>query len=163
MPPKRRSTSGSTGASNRQSTLTFHGRSNKISKPSKGPVGKPSVTSNTTPANKTKVDPLIAESIVRTNLRAASSPDISEPTTAEAALLEQVESEAARQAVERTKEEEEALKVTEAQIKKYWQAKESQRKAPRVHQEDLSLHEKVLREWDVSGHYGVSSIAKCLL
>jgi hypothetical protein len=27
---------------------------------------------------------------------------------------------------------------------------------PRVHQEDLAVHERVLRLWDVSGEYGVS-------
>ena len=27
--------------------------------------------------------------------------------------------------------------------------------APRVHQQALGLHEKVLREWDTSGQYGV--------
>ncbi|EME40842.1 hypothetical protein DOTSEDRAFT_108411, partial [Dothistroma septosporum NZE10] len=51
-------------------------------------------------------------------------------------------------------EEAEARKITETQIKRYWRAKEQERKAPRVHQEDLSVHEKVLREWDMSGQYG---------
>lgn len=51
-------------------------------------------------------------------------------------------------------EESRARKVTETQIKKYWRAKELERKAPRVHQEGLTLHEKVLREWDMSGQFG---------
>ena len=46
--------------------------------------------------------------------------------------------------------------MTEAAIKKYWAAKEKQRLALRVHQGDLSLYEKVLREFDMSGQYGVS-------
>jgi len=29
--------------------------------------------------------------------------------------------------------------------------------APRVHQQALGLHEKVLREWDTSSQYGVCS------
>ena len=53
-------------------------------------------------------------------------------------------------------EEERARKVTDTQIKKYWRQKEQERLAPRVHQEDLSVYEKVLREWDMSGQYGVS-------
>lgn len=55
-------------------------------------------------------------------------------------------------------EEAQARKITDAQIKKYWRAKEQERLAPRVHQEELGLYEKVLREWDMSGQYGVSEI-----
>jgi len=47
-----------------------------------------------------------------------------------------------------------ARKLSSKQIHSYWQAKEAERSAPRVHQEGLSLHEKVLREWDMSGQYG---------
>ena len=53
-------------------------------------------------------------------------------------------------------EEAQARKISEAQIKRYWRQKEQQRMVPRVHQEDLSLHEKILREWDMSNQYGVS-------
>jgi DNA polymerase delta subunit 4 len=58
-------------------------------------------------------------------------------------------------------EEQRARKISDAQIKKYWRAKEAQRLAPRVHQEDLGVREKVLREWDMSGEFGVSHF--CLL
>ncbi|EXJ84404.1 hypothetical protein A1O3_05071 [Capronia epimyces CBS 606.96] len=47
-----------------------------------------------------------------------------------------------------------AEKVTAAQLKKYWQAEEDSRLAPRVHQENLSLHEKILRHFDLSSQYG---------
>ncbi|KAM3507593.1 hypothetical protein MY10362_001667 [Beauveria mimosiformis] len=47
-----------------------------------------------------------------------------------------------------------AENTSDAQIGKYWRSIEAQRIAPRVHQEDLSLHEKVLRYFDVSSHYG---------
>jgi DNA polymerase delta subunit 4 len=53
-------------------------------------------------------------------------------------------------------EETRARKITETQIKKFWREKESDRLVPRVHQEDLGVHERVLRLWDVSGEYGVS-------
>lgn len=53
-------------------------------------------------------------------------------------------------------EEAQARKITDSQIKKFWREKESERLVPRVHQEDLSVREKVLREWDVSGEYGVN-------
>lgn len=53
-------------------------------------------------------------------------------------------------------EETRARKITETQIKKFWREKENDRLVPRVHQEDLGVHERVLRLWDVSGEYGVS-------
>lgn len=55
---------------------------------------------------------------------------------------------------ERTPEEVKALKVTDAQIKRYWRERENERRAPRVHQGDLSVEEKVLRYWDMSSQYG---------
>lgn len=61
-------------------------------------------------------------------------------------------------------EEEQARKITDTQIKQYWRKKEQERLAPRVHQEDLTVYEKVLREWDMSGQYGVSyasSVPRC--
>jgi DNA polymerase delta subunit 4 len=53
-------------------------------------------------------------------------------------------------------EEARARKMSEAQIKKFWREQESLRLVPRVHQEDLDVHERVLRLWDVSNTYGVS-------
>lgn len=54
-----------------------------------------------------------------------------------------------------TREEQEAERVGEAQINKYWREKELARKFKRIHQEDLSLHEKVCREFDTDGRFGV--------
>jgi hypothetical protein len=51
----------------------------------------------------------------------------------------------------------EAKKVSTAQMNKYWIAKENLMKAPRAHFEKLSVSEKILREWDVDGRYGVST------
>jgi DNA polymerase delta subunit 4 len=75
--------------------------------------------------------------------------------SSEAAIAEQVLSVKAE--VKRSPEEEKASKVTAAQIKRYWRDREAERRAPRVHQEDLSVEEKVLRLWDMSSQYGVSS------
>ncbi|KAI5467037.1 DNA polymerase delta, subunit 4-domain-containing protein [Mariannaea sp. PMI_226] len=47
-----------------------------------------------------------------------------------------------------------AEKITGAQIKSYYKGIENQWKSPRVHQEGLSLEEKVLRYFDVSSQYG---------
>ncbi|KAJ9604374.1 hypothetical protein H2200_011208 [Cladophialophora chaetospira] len=47
-----------------------------------------------------------------------------------------------------------AEKITDAQLKKYWQKEEDSRLAPRVHQQALPLHEKILRHFDLSSQYG---------
>lgn len=141
MPPKRRSSG--PASKSQQSTLAFHGASNKVTK----------AGARVQDAKKNLVD--------ATNTRDAK-PEIieiedTEPTTSEAAIIGQTEREVKAQQVESTPEEERAKRITEAAIKKYWIAKEKQRMAPRVHQQELSLHEKVLREFDMSAHYGVSS------
>jgi DNA polymerase delta subunit 4 len=150
MPASKRRTSGgpttaSKSKSKSQSTIAFHGKSNKVTKPSTG------LTSN-----KTKKDPGLLDSISQTDLSAEADPDLKEPTTAEVSIAEQAEAEAQAPV---TPEEEEASQVKEAQIKKYWREKENLRKAPRVHQEGLSLHEKVCREFDTNGRYGVCILA----
>jgi len=47
-----------------------------------------------------------------------------------------------------------AAKMSDAAIQKYWRKVEAERMAKRVHQEDLTLSEKVLRYFDVSSQYG---------
>jgi len=181
MPPKRRSAGARTTPTSQQATLSFHGKRNKVTKPSAAQRAKDA-----------KKDPALVEDVVRTEIKAEGETDLVEPTTAEKAIEQQVEDEASRldtardpiQAGHRaTKtedvlggralqsdagavggagsgwvgdEEAQAKKITEAQIRRYWLAKEQERLAPRVHQQDLTLHEKVLREWDMSGQYGVS-------
>ncbi|KAL3421962.1 DNA polymerase delta [Phlyctema vagabunda] len=54
----------------------------------------------------------------------------------------------------KTAEEERASRVSDAQIKRYWKTREGERKAPRVHQADLSMEEKILRLFDTSSQYG---------
>jgi DNA polymerase delta subunit 4 len=49
-----------------------------------------------------------------------------------------------------------AESLSDAAITRYWRKLESERMAKRVHQEDLSTGEKVLRYFDVSSQYGVS-------
>ncbi|CAO2654852.1 Nn.00g115850.m01.CDS01 [Neocucurbitaria sp. VM-36] len=138
MPPKRRSTGPATKA--QQSTLAFHGASNKVTKAGARAQG----------AKKNLLDEPAIKDI---NPEIVEIED-TEPTTAEAAIIDQTEQEIKAQEVESTPEEDQARRVTGAAIKKYWAAKERQRMAPRVHQQDLSVHEKILREFDMSAHYG---------
>ncbi|RDA83815.1 hypothetical protein CP532_4613 [Ophiocordyceps camponoti-leonardi (nom. inval.)] len=55
---------------------------------------------------------------------------------------------------ERTEAEVRAESVSNAQMASYWREVELQRKAPRVHQQDVEMCEKVLRYFDVSSQYG---------
>lgn len=143
MPPKRRAP-GPT-AKSQQSTLAFHGGANKITKAgARAQDAKKNVLSkSTTEAVKPEVIDL--EIVEETK-----------PTTVEADIIDQTEKEVAAQKAESNPEDEAARRITDAAIKKYWAAKEKQRIASRVHQDNQSLHEKVLREFDMSGQYGVS-------
>jgi DNA polymerase delta subunit 4 len=76
--------------------------------------------------------------------------------SSEAAVAEQARVEVERSKKERTEEEERASKVTDAQIRRYWKEREAERKAPRVHQEGVSVEERVLRLFDMSSQFGVS-------
>lgn len=51
----------------------------------------------------------------------------------------------------------EALGLPETKLKSYWAAKERERKAPRIHQEGLSVRDKILREFDMSSRFGYDS------
>jgi DNA polymerase delta subunit 4 len=75
--------------------------------------------------------------------------------SSEAAVAEQARVEVDRSKAEKTAEEERASKITDAQIRRYWKEREAERKAPRVHQEDVSVEEKVLRLFDMSSQFGV--------
>jgi DNA polymerase delta subunit 4 len=141
MPPKRRTSGPATKA--QQSTLAFHGSTNRVTKPvSKVQNGKNNALSK--PAVNS-IEPAII------NIDAIDKP---KPTTIEADVIGQVEKDVA---AESTPEEEAAKRITDAAIKKYWASKEKQRLAQRVHQQELNVYEKVLREFDVSGQYGVSA------
>jgi DNA polymerase delta subunit 4 len=149
MPPKRRTSGPATKA--QQSTLAFHGSTNKVTKPvSKVQNGKKSALSKSAAKS---IEPATID------IDAIDKP---KPTTVEADVISQVEKDVA---AESTPEEEAAKRITDAAIEKYWVSKEQQRLAQRVHQQDLSVYEKVLREFDVSGQYGVSAhedILRCL-
>lgn len=173
MPPKKRTSSQrTTGPQQRsQGTLSFgKGQQNRVTKPAAVAAQQ---------SKKSKKDPALFDISP-----AQAEPELDEPTTAEVAIAAQVADEVhdpladdkptttedvlGGRAVQSTEgatdgvlgsgwtgdEEQRARKVKDSQIKAYWRAKEQERKAPRVHQESLSLDEKILREWDMSGQYG---------
>ncbi|KAF2708885.1 hypothetical protein K504DRAFT_433514 [Pleomassaria siparia CBS 279.74] len=139
MPPKRR-TSG-IAPKTQQSTLAFHGAANRVTKGG---------------ARTTDVKKNIPSAPAATNVKpqAEELADEAGPTTVEAGIIEQVEQEVAVQKIAPTPEEDAARKTTDAKIKKYWGATGGKSEKMRVHRKDLSMHEKILRQFDMSGQYG---------
>lgn len=180
MPPKRRTSMPGAAARNQQaqSTLSFHKQGpNRITKPGakdrstkkKDPalldiavadVNVDNSVSELDLEQPTTAEAAIAEQTVSVEAELATQKHASVKTgdvlggRAETSGDEAVVSDVT--AAPLSNEETKAMKISDAQIKKYWQSKERERKAPRVHQEGLTIREKLLREWDMSGQYGVS-------
>ncbi|KAL1972970.1 hypothetical protein VTN31DRAFT_6512 [Thermomyces dupontii] len=137
MPPRRSNGRSAAGPkkSQQQSTLSF-GAKSRITKPTTSTPGKPS-KSVSEPAAKE----IIAEA---TTPETPASPELSEepipPVTEEPQP--------------QTEEERRALQIADAQLRKYWSNEEKSRKTPRVHQDGVDLHEKILRHFDLSSQYG---------
>ncbi|RYP85591.1 hypothetical protein DL769_000932 [Monosporascus sp. CRB-8-3] len=141
MPSTRRSSR----PAGRQSTLSFNHRVTKSSVPKSAKSGAKDLVS-TTP---TKQSPL-GKHVSTADLESEPEPEVKE----EEKVKDVVPVPAPEPEPEKSEAELRAQKITDSQIDQYWQALERERKAPRVHQEDLSLAEKVLRYWDVSSQYG---------
>ncbi|KAL8907352.1 MAG: hypothetical protein Q9207_001470 [Kuettlingeria erythrocarpa] len=161
MPPGRRgrppgSSNGSKSRPTPQSTLAFGGRSNKITKPS---VPPPSSKKASKPNERQTKD---ISQVIEDETPAAEADEVKDEVVDEdQSLAEGRETTFAIREREARKEEEavdpaeeKARTVSDAAVKRYWRAKEEERKAPRVHQQQLSLHEKILRHFDLSSQYG---------
>ncbi|USW56828.1 Putative DNA polymerase delta, subunit 4 [Septoria linicola] len=182
MPPKRRTTTprsaGPQRTNSQQQTLSFHGKNTKANKVTKSQSPRTAKGSKKDPA---LLEDFVAPEAQDVKVE-DPEPKLEEPTTAERAIEQQVEEEIDTLDTVASKtedvlggraeqselgatggasnsgwladEETRARKIPQTQINRYWRAKEQERKAPRVHQEDLSTHEKILREWDMQSHYG---------
>ncbi|KAH8425017.1 putative DNA polymerase delta subunit 4 [Aspergillus melleus] len=144
MPPARRRGGNTAAQRSGQSTLSFG---------SKSRVTKPSAT---TPSQKSKDLDALTILPGKPSHDAISEPEESpatpsEPHVAEIAVKDQAQTEIQQPL---TEEEEKALKVTEQDLRQYWKKEEAKRRAPRVHQGELSLHEKILRLFDLSSQFG---------
>lgn len=145
MPTTRRSTGGARarpGPARGQSTISF---SHKVSKPVPKDLKKAAVLS----------------SAVERAGQAQKKEEEEEEEEAQVDEIQVGEPEAEEQDVKKqVPEKSEAViraeNISDAQINKYWKSVEAERIAPRVHQKDVSLAEKVLRYFDVSSQYGVS-------
>lgn len=130
-----------------QSKLAFHGPQGgaRVTKAGAGAGSKKDVTKAKSKSDVTAKAVAASEAVQDAN---ELPKEISPPAEDEAAVQG-----AAR---ELTDVEKEAWSVGSRQIAEYWREKERGRLAPRVHQEGLGLHEKILREWDTNGRFGVS-------
>ncbi|KAM0561735.1 hypothetical protein ACHAPJ_002904 [Fusarium lateritium] len=130
-----------------QSTLSF---SNKVTKPVPKNAKKSAIS-----ASVTKIDPSQHAKQPEAEEIVVDKPEIAEPEPIE---VDEEEEEVVEPEVvpepEKSESELRAEKITDAQIKKYWKSIESQWTTPRLHQEGVSLSEKVLRYFDVSSQYG---------
>lgn len=152
MPATRRAhISGGPATKGAQSTLSFGGGRSKVTKQSSNLSKDVKDKSITLPA---KIEELLKPSDVKTvDDDVIGGKAEQGHISSEAVIAKQAAAELAKP---KTKEEELAEKVSDAQIKKYWRAREAERIAPRVHQQDLSTEEKILRLFDMSSNYGVS-------
>lgn len=155
MPTTRRSAAsarGRPGPAKGQSTISFSGKVTKAVPKDlkKAVVNAPTIARTTIPERPAAKDEVGKEEAEEAVNVAAEEPEVVEPEEEE-----EVE-EIVEQIPEKSEAELKAEKITDTQIKSYWRGIEKQRKAPRVHQQDLDLGEKVLRYFDVSSQYGVS-------
>ncbi|KAK2016297.1 DNA polymerase delta [Colletotrichum eremochloae] len=140
MPTTRRSTGGARsrpGPARGQSTISF---SHRVSKP--------------VPKDQKKAPPTSAVERVDIDKLAKEGKEADEIQLDESANREIEEAEVKETPFEKSDSAVRATKISDAQINNYWKLIEAQRIAPRVHQQDVSLAEKVLRYFDVSSQYG---------
>ncbi|KAJ9292598.1 hypothetical protein DTO271G3_8570 [Paecilomyces variotii] len=141
MPPTRRR-GGNAAARSQQSTLAF-GVQSRVTKPTTAP--------STTKKTKDIEEVHDVDTSDPDQVPVAPPEGSSQPHIAEIVVREQAKAEIQQPLSE---EDKRALKVTDADLKRYWRSEEAKRKAPRVHQEGLSLNEKILRHFDLSSQYG---------
>ncbi|KAK1250510.1 hypothetical protein MKX08_010513 [Trichoderma sp. CBMAI-0020] len=153
MPTTRRSAAsarGRPGPAKGQSTISFSGKVTKAVPKDlkKAAVDAPTIARTTIPERPAAKDAFRKEEEEEIVYLAVEDLAFAEPEQEE-----EVE-EIVEQVPEKSEAELKAEKITDTQIKSYWKGIEKQRKAPRVHQQDLDLGEKVLRYFDVSSQYG---------
>lgn len=148
MPTTRRSTGGSRarpGPQKGQSTISFASRVTK-----------------SVPKDAKKA--ALADAPKQATVKATSPPkDEPVETPTEELSADEVSAEEAEPTQDVTPDEEKteaelrAEQLSARDIARYWAGVEGERIAPRAHQEGLTLSEKILRYFDVSSQYGVSS------
>ncbi|CEJ58052.1 hypothetical protein PMG11_06723 [Penicillium brasilianum] len=138
MPPRRRA-----AAHGAQATLSF-GNQSRVTKPSSTPTAIHKAKSLDSPVD-------VSPSGTPEPQQVLADAHPSKPHVAELAVRQQA---AAELKEPLSADDERALKLTRKDLQSYWKREEQKRKAPRVHQADLDLEEKILRHFDLSSQYG---------
>ncbi|PYH42322.1 putative DNA polymerase delta subunit 4 [Aspergillus saccharolyticus JOP 1030-1] len=150
MPPARRRGGNTAASRSGQSTLSF-GSKSRVTKPSAAPA---------TRSQKAKdLEPVVTSLPEKQSIHSASEPEESresstqpeQPHVAELAVRQQAQAEIEQPVSE---EDKRASKITERELTNYWKQEEAKMRGPRVHQDDLTTHEKILRHFDLSSQYG---------
>ncbi|KAL2819780.1 hypothetical protein BJX63DRAFT_428559 [Aspergillus granulosus] len=146
MPPARRRGGKAATTRSTQPVLSF-GAKSRVTKPSAGP---------STPSEKAKALEPLAATIADTESPRESlesnSTSPSQPHVAELAVRQQAKAEIQQPLSEDDKK---ATRISKKQLQEYWKKEELKSRGPRVHHDDLSLEEKILRHFDLSSQYGV--------
>lgn len=152
MPPKRTTRAAARRSTAGQGTLSFSkGQPNKVTKQAPTKPGKPSKTLDPETAPATTASLPVPDASAAPDPLSAPAPD---SPTAVLGGRTTSPSPAPATSAEADADTSAALAVPPSRIKSYWRDKERARLAPRVHQQELGLGEKVLREWDMSGQFG---------
>lgn len=153
MPATRRSSGSnrSAAASGKQSTLSFNQRVTKSV-----PKSTAKDLQSSTPTKQSPLAKHVA-TLVDDAVEVPEPETVEEPKEEETSIVKEDEEEVEAKVPEKSEAELKAEKITDRQVDQYWRKLESKRIAKRVHQEDLSVSEKVLRYFDVSSQYGVCS------
>ena len=155
MPPKRRQPSNPTTRA--QQTLAFGPNSNKVT--------KPSLPTQSKKLSKPEEDALSKAVSIEISTPEPEVQDIEqqpEPQLQSPRTLA-IRKQGATAQANGSEVELKAGKISETQIRKYWKGKEDERIAPRVHQQGISVNEKILRHFDLSSQYGVCSSLQLVL
>lgn len=148
MPATRRKSGAPTGASSQssqQSTLSFNNKPSRITKANTVVPSKKSKLSEPASNAITSISTPEPEEVIETS-DVIIQPSPAKPSTPKRKTKRKSD------ALDPVREK--AAKVSDAQIRKYWKAEEDARLAPRVHQQSVPLHEKILRHFDLSSQYG---------
>ncbi|KAL4863974.1 hypothetical protein BDV12DRAFT_176804 [Aspergillus spectabilis] len=146
MPPAHRRGGNTVSSTHSNQPVLSFGAKSRVTKPS---------AAASTPSKKAKsLEPLTADLSDTDSLKSISSPtvtELSQPHVAELAVRSQAKAEVQQPLSE---EDEKATKITKKQLQEYWNKEELKSRGPRVHHENLTLDEKILRHFDLSSQYG---------
>ncbi|PWY68440.1 hypothetical protein BO70DRAFT_366110 [Aspergillus heteromorphus CBS 117.55] len=150
MAPARRRGGNPAATRANQSTLSF-GSQSRVTKPSATPSTRSQKAKDLESIDAFPPEKLSIQDVSEPEQAPATPIEPSQPHVAEIAVREQARTETQQPFSE---EDEKAKSTTQRQLQQYWNKEETKRLAPRVHQGDLTLHEKILRHFDLSSQYG---------